>query len=266
MKLWTQRFFGSVRVQGLPGRHRLIYLGLLVAEWGLQGAGLPNDLDELARVLGIPKEDIVEAWGAGIGMRSGVSQFFELREGRLFNETCEELYRTEVEVVRKKASGGKLGNKKRWGRQRSVSDRTPIASRDGGCDDASDGEEGANGDASAEYLAMLEGWGGLHEEQRAKAEGLILRTPPAAADVAAWRRCFALASTREDLDAMAYCRSRALCESHPSRAGIPWWNAAERERKARERKVAPSVPLAEIAPPPRDLGEQLKAMRRDATA
>jgi hypothetical protein len=144
MKLWTQRFFGSIRVQGLRGEHRLIYLGLLVAEWGLDGRGLPNDLKELARILGISEDTMIDAWGDG---HNRVSQFFEVKHGRLTNDTLEATLKDERAFRRERSESGRRGNEIRWGKQRdkSQSDRSAIASRDGGGDGDEDGDEGQNG-------------------------------------------------------------------------------------------------------------------------
>lgn len=144
MKLWTQRFFGSIRVQALRGEHRLIYLGLLVSEWGLDGRGLPNDLAELGRILGISEDVLRDAWGDGTNR---VSQFFEVRGGRLFNDTLETTIAEDKEERRRVVARAKAGARMRWGGKKrkclGIARAMPRIDGDGV---HQDGEEGADGE------------------------------------------------------------------------------------------------------------------------
>jgi len=144
MKLWTQRFFGSIRVQALRGEHRLIYLGLLVSEWGLDGRGLPNDLAELGRILGISEDVLRDAWGDGTNR---ISQFFEVRGGRLFNDTLETTISEDKEERRRVVARAKAGARMRWGRKKrkclGIAQAMPRIDGDGV---HQDGDEGADGE------------------------------------------------------------------------------------------------------------------------
>jgi hypothetical protein len=213
MKLWTQRFFGSIRVQSLPGRHRLIYLGLLVAEWGLDGKGLPNDIDMLARILGVPRDDVGEAWGDG---SSGVSQFFELRSGRLFNDTLESTYLQEKKSIRAKREHGKKGAKGRWKREMPghyPSTATAMASRDGGGDgDGSSlmGKKGSDGGALDERQVSVVEW---YETQLCmpahRAAEVVRKLGVTEADLEGWNAALSDARTKGLRDYRVFVRSRA---------------------------------------------------------
>lgn len=210
MKLWTQRFFGSVRVMGLQGEHRLIYLGLLVAEWGLDGRGLPNDLDELARVLGISASLMKEAWGDGSGR---VSQFFFLRDGRLFNDTLEDELRETKLFLERCSASGKVGRakqlrlKKRSGGGPGVARTSRVGDGDG--DDDGFHPDGGKKEATGEGL----------EERRVEVEGFYEEDRELVEAVQRFARC-GRAKARE-----IYHRLR-----EPKSSTLEAWMAFERSR------------------------------------
>lgn len=139
MKLWVQRLKGSARVRAMPGLSRLIYLGLLTEEWAFQGRGLPADTATMARLLDIDQRVFEGAWTGS----NAIEQFFELRDGRYFNETLEEIYSQEISKQRKRSRNGKVAMAKRWGGLKCDSNAIAplqqryseaITSRDGGGD------------------------------------------------------------------------------------------------------------------------------------
>jgi CRP-like cAMP-binding protein len=231
MTLFTQRFCGSRRVQALRDGDEWWYLGLLLNEWGFQGKGLPSDIGTLARLLRLPVETFREAWdGDSAGDRPGIAQFFELREGRLFNDTLETLYVESMSRKQALVRAAKKGNRKRWGKsaRSSPGDRSAIARADGDGDGDvfnPDGGKGANGAKSKPRQArtadgeVLEFFFTDLCASREIAQEAVRRLGTTPADVEDWRAALKRLRAKGGLrDVRTYVRSRAIRFKNPKDA------------------------------------------------
>lgn len=108
MSLWVQKLFGSSRFAECRGYAQGIYLLLLAREHGFRGRGLPSDDGAIARLVGLDKADWLEVKGE-------VMQFFVERDGRLFNDTCEEQIQEALQSKARIRAQRQTAAAARWG-------------------------------------------------------------------------------------------------------------------------------------------------------
>lgn len=106
---------------GLSAEQKGVFIDLLSYAWEqTPPCTLPNDDVALARMAGMG----AKKWK---NLAPGIRAKFELIDGRLRNPKQWSVYQDQVAQREKKRQAGTLGNQKRWGMNRSQSDRTAIA-------------------------------------------------------------------------------------------------------------------------------------------
>lgn len=120
MALWVRDLYGSTRFSECHGHARGAYLQLLIREWGARGAGLPQEDEKLARLVGLSLEE----W---MRVRPDVLQFFEPGpDGRLRNARCEEEIQRALEAKTAASAKARTAAAARWAAPSSTGE-TPAA-------------------------------------------------------------------------------------------------------------------------------------------
>lgn len=136
LPLFVRDFLSDPLVMGMRWLDQALYLRMLMASW--EAGPLPVEPWEIGRLVDKARLDgELEAFGAEFdvadAIQSVLNSCWERVDGGWVNARLERERSRALDLQRKRSEGGSHGNARRWDRsaigERSVSDRTPIASQ-----------------------------------------------------------------------------------------------------------------------------------------
>jgi uncharacterized protein YdaU (DUF1376 family) len=111
MPLKVEKFLSSRKVRSMKLDEMGAYLLLLMECW-LDGGSLPSG--EVKDILGVEGEDWARL------KRVVVDKMFTTQDGRIHNQTLEEIYRDTISRSQKYSNAGSKGNEVRWAEHRQA--------------------------------------------------------------------------------------------------------------------------------------------------
>ena len=119
-QFYASDYLSSSKVQQMPLEAQGAYMRLLCYNW--QDGTIPADIESLAKLCGVTRNRMKKLW---IFLRDSFS-VAENFPDKLVNERLESVRRDQANYRKRQQEAGKLGNDKRWGRDRTATDsRSP---------------------------------------------------------------------------------------------------------------------------------------------